>query len=149
MKTLIGFLLVLASLHALADQWPYDSECRRFGADSETVTLTEGSPNQVILCQFGLFSYIEKETLRRSYGGYGTQAVRSYVESGKEPMGSEHCAMAGAHIVEAKDSRGRFYGLCEFFDGSMMEESTFSNGPKSNFNREMNSALGLGWLLDL
>jgi putative hemolysin len=148
MKTIIGFLLVLASLNALADEWPYDSDCRRFGADSETVTLTDGAPNQVVLCQFGLFSYIEKETLRRSYGGYGTQAVRAYVDSAQEPMG-EHCTMAGAHVIAGKDSRGRSYGLCEFFDGSIMEESTFSNGPRSNFNREMNSALGLGWLLDI
>lgn len=141
MKFLISLIFTLGSW-AHADEWPYDPACRKFGATSETVQV-QGSNQRIVLCGFGLDSFVNKDSLPVGLGGWQTMAVRSYVESGNSPMGSGHCSQYGANLERAVTSKGRNFSLCVFFDNSSMEEQTFSHGPHSGFNIEMDSALGI------
>ena len=144
MKTLLMSLVLFGFANAaLADDWPYDAICRKFNATSETVTLTQPREQTVVLCKFGVGSFIEKNTLDKSWGGgWETWAVREYKNNRPEPFG-ESCARYGAWIYPAKNSRGQEYRLCIFGDNSMMEERTFGYGSTSGWNREMDWALGI------
>lgn len=150
MKMLFSLLVLIAS-QALADEWPYDPVCRRFSADSETVQIVGANHPPVVLCRFGLSSYIDKGSLPWAPGGVGgfeKMAVRAYKELDGEPF-NRSCGFHGATLWRAVDSRGRSYTLCRFIDNSFIEEQTFSWGPESSFNSHLNDALGIPWLLDL
>lgn len=146
MKFLIS-LVLLFSVSALGDPWPYDPVCRRFNASSDTVQII-GMNEGVVLCKFGIGSYVDKNSLPTSISRPETLAVRAYRQNDSEPIG-RHCTEFGAQYRRAIGSNGQEYSVCYFFDHSVMEEQTFLMGPESTFNSEMNQALGLPWLFDL
>ena len=139
--TLVLFLGVTTS--ALADDWPYDLICRNHGATSETVKLFRPREQTVVLCKFGIGSYIERDTLDQSWrGGWEPYAVHEYKFNRPSPF-TDNCDRFGAWVYPALDSKGRKYDLCVFADNSMMEERTFYYGPTSGWNTEMDWALNI------
>lgn len=143
MKKLIVLTFLIIGNWAFADQWPYDPACYRYNATSETVQLF-GTNEKVVLCKFGIGSMIDKNSLRYSPPGFGSEAVRAYRENGQDPFGKS-CAFYRASLTTGVGSNQRSYSLCRWFDGSVMEDQTFQMGPRSAFNQEMNGALGITW----
>lgn len=146
MKTLllIGSFLVLFSQFALADEWPYDPVCRNYNAKSETMTVTSfnGQTSKIVLCVFGVGSYIDADSIENSWGNYQSYAVFNYSLNTPDPY-TEGCEHYGAWYSQGVDSQGRTYRLCEWGDRSIMEEVTFRNGPRSGWNNQMDWALGI------
>ncbi len=141
---LILIFFLSFTMVAWADEWPYDQICRTHNATSETVKLLQPKERTVVLCHFGVDSYIESITLDKSWTEHWqTWAVREYVENQPEPFEGDSCDHLGARIYPAVDSKGRHYQLCLFGDDSIMEEQTFAYGPGSNWNFQMDQALGL------
>jgi hypothetical protein len=137
------FLYFLYGAPVFSNELNDDPVCHSYGAKTIEARVIGDSSEAIILCQFGISSLLDKGSVRNSVGGFGTVAVRSYRESGQGPVG-RHCSSFGATLSRAEDERGQVYFLCKFFDGSWMEERTFMMGPQSGFNREMDSALGIG-----
>lgn len=132
------------SMGAQADEWPYDPICRNHNAISETVKLSQPRERTLVLCKFGMASYIEKNTLDKSATSLlQTWAVMEYKNNQADPFETKSCSELGAMIYPATDSKGLTYHLCIFGDDSVMEEKTFGYGAGDIWNQEMDQALGL------
>jgi hypothetical protein len=144
MKQLFIALLIfgLGTGAAHADDYPYDAQCRRYNATSETVLVETTPPEKWVLCKFGLNSYIESRSIDYVGAGVGNWALQAYARNTHYPLGRQ-CYQDGAFIRRAKDSKGRLYSLCVFGDRSAMEQQTFAYGPNSGYNTEMDWALGI------
>lgn len=141
---IVLFLLFGFATFTRADEWPYDPICRSHNATSETVKLSQPKERTVVLCRFGVDSYIESITLDKAVTfQWQTWAVREYANNNPEPFEGDSCDHLGAQIYSAEDRQGRLYELCLFGDDSIMEAETFGYGVGSDWNVQMDQALGL------
>ena len=145
MKALLLSLILFLGVttKAAADGWPYDQICRNHGATSETVKLYQPREQTIVLCKFGVGSFIERDTLDKTWvSGWEPYAVREYKNNRPTPF-TDSCRRFGAWVYSGIGSGGQRYDICVFTDNSMMEDRTFSYGPTSGWNTEMDWALGI------
>lgn len=139
MKKLFLIGLLLFGQFAFADEWPWDPACRRVNARSETFTFEDNPNEKVVMCLFGLRSYVDRASVYDATYGYHSDAVYHYARNEQFPFGRP-CGWFGARVRSAVSTKGEKKNICVFFR-SAMEASTFQEGPGSVWNREMDEAL--------
>ena len=122
---------------------PASQLCNELGGESKTYKIASG--DSLSLCAFKddkyLYGLIEEWTLF----GYKTssespsQAIQGYLKHEKyQPPqdgtvgnpASHYCSQIGGQTVLIEDEDGNESGLCEFDDGSQIEEWTLFRGPQ-------------------
>lgn len=101
------------------------------------------------LCQFGR-AMIGEWTLWRHKNGIPQEAVQVFLLSQEmlgeyQPMipnpASVHCGKVGGQVLIVADRNGGQFGLCNFSDGSSIEEWTLFIGAADKANKQLVRAL--------
>lgn len=133
-------LMIFSAMSAsAASANPWQRVCRIEGG--QFWVLNPGTSKDHALCIFGTAAVgAESLFIFKTRAGL-TEALRAYKYGAPTQNSREICASYGAQKIQAKDSEGVLFNLCQFPDASIIEAGTLGLKPGSPATRELDRAL--------
>lgn len=140
MKTamIFAFATMVLSFNAFAET-PYARTCRIAGGQQWAVDMI--SKQDTVLCVFGDAAVGAAEFANYKWDNSLSLSLVTFLQQ-KSQLGLQGvCETFGAYQMNAKDSDGRTWSLCQFKDGTIVEAQTLARGVNDPANASLVKAL--------
>ncbi|WP_291515737.1 hypothetical protein [Bdellovibrio sp. ArHS] len=136
---LLSIMIIFAGFMAqAANNNPWMRTCR---IDQGRFWTVKVPGDEQALCLFG-DAGIGAETFFLFKTNSGVpEAIHAYKNRNSSSPRGGVCGAFDAELVEGKDTTGRSFNLCQFSDGSLIEETTLWLGAGSGSNEALDNAL--------
>lgn len=135
LSSILAFGILTTGLPALA---AVRNLCQAQKAELKEVSKDE---KEYSLCLFGE-AMVGADTLSKAQEKKSIpEALVAFKKGQTTKLAGGVCGSFGASLLEAQDSTGTNYNLCEFSDGSLIEETTLWLGPDSIIGEKLNRIL--------